>query len=177
MSMRAEELAQRGDFGRAELVGGELIMMSPTKRKHGKTSARIARLLDEFVERGNLGDVTGAETGFLVARDPDTVRAPDAAFVRLDRVPLEDEPDFFYPFAPDLAVEVVSPSDSWTELEQKVRMWLDAGCRLVWVLDPRSKTVHVYAPGGTCRVLSDPEVLDGLDVLPGFTVHIGRLFP
>lgn len=165
----AEELLEFGDIGRCELVKGTLIMMSPSGRRHGRLSAEIARVLGNHVATNHLGEVSGAETGFIISREPDTVRAPDVAFVAATSIPADLPEDGFWPFAPDLAVEVVSPSDRWSEVVEKAREWLAAGVRLVWIVDPRSHTVHVYRPGCEVFQLGEGDRLEGCDVLPGFS--------
>ncbi|MGB6043445.1 MAG: Uma2 family endonuclease, partial [Pirellulales bacterium] len=122
-----------------ELVRGHLVMMSPSGFEHGRVVAHITRLLGDFVVRKRLGVLTGAESGFQLARDPDTVRAPDVGFVRKDRVPRTPIPGFF-PGAPDLAVEVLSPNDRPRDVQAKVGDWLNAGCRQIWVVDPQART-------------------------------------
>jgi Uma2 family endonuclease len=172
----AERLLGIGDLGPAELVEGRLIMMSPAGGKHGRVALSIAYRLEAHASARGLGLVLAAETGFLIARDPDTVRAPDAAFVAAARVPPEGPPEGYWPFAPDLAVEVVSPSDRWTDVESKVASWLGAGTRLVWVADPNSRRVHVYRPDRDVRLLSGGDVLVGEDVLPGLSMSVAELF-
>ena len=162
--------------GRAELVKGQLIMMSPSGGRDGTVAFSIGRLLGTHVFTHRLGVVCAAETGFLIERNPDTVRAPDAAFVAAARVPSDGPPDAFWPFAPDLAVEVVSPSDRWTAVEEKARSWLVSGTRLVWVVDPRGRTVHVYHQTKEALRLAEGDVLDGEDVVPGFSVTVAELF-
>ncbi len=174
--MTAEQLAELTDdrHKKYELVKGELIVMSPTGFEHGVVSVKIAKVLYDFVSAHDLGYVCGAETGFILARDPDTVRAPDVAFVSKAKVsPL---PTSFAEFVPDLAVEVVSPTDRSDELESKVSEYLAAGVRLVWVVYPKTKTVYVYRAGREVERLSASEMLSGEDVLPGFTQPVSGLF-
>src|SRR5574337_656000 len=143
--MTAEDLFVIGsDDYKYELVAGTLVRMPPTGWAHGAVSVRIGRLLDEYVEAHGLGVVCGAETGFILLRRPDTVRAPDASFVRKERVPATGDPDRYWPLAPDLAVEVLSPSDRAVEVQAKLADYFAAGTRLVWVIDPRARTVVVY---------------------------------
>jgi len=113
----------------------------------------------------------------VLRRDPDTVRAPDVAFVRTDRVPPPDERRKFAELAPDLVAEVTSPSDRVGEVNSKVAQWLDAGVRLVWVVDPESRIVVAHQPGGVAHLLRGDDVLDGGDVLPGFSLPLRDLFP
>ena len=172
----AEELLALPDDGwRYELVRGELRRSMPAGYGHGKVAARIGRLVGNHVEQHELGDVLAAGTGFVIERGPDTVRAPDASFVSAARLPA-DAVWGFGELAPDLAVEVLSPSDTATEVLDKVLQWLEAGVRLVWVLDPRRRTVSVHTPDRHVRVLIEGEVLDGGDVLPDFRVEVSALF-
>lgn len=159
---------------RHELVDGELRRMSPAGFWHGIVVAAITRRLGDHVAAGRLGAVFGAETGFLIDRSPDTVRAPDVAFVRAERVP-EPGPGFF-PGPPDLAVEVRSPSDTAAAVQEKVVCWLRHGTRLVWVVDPVAGTVTAHDPDGETRLAGDAE-LSGGDVLPGFRVSVHDFVP
>ena len=171
----AEQLLQAPDRGPCERVRGDLVMVSPAGYAHGSIAGRITIALGEFVKPRKLGDVLGGEPGFLIASDPDTVRAPDVAFVRSERVPHE-KPQGFFEGAPDLAVEVLSPNDRASEVNAKVQDWLDAGCRMVWVVDPQLGQVHVYAKGQPTRMLKGQDVLDGGTVLPGFALALADLF-
>ncbi len=150
-------------------------MMTPAGFRHGRIACAVAALLREFVERHQLGVVTGAETGFFLTRDPDTVRAPDVAFVSADRIP-ETEPVGFFPGAPDLAVEILSPNDAAGNVLAKVQDWLNAECRTVWVVDPQTRTATVYRTRREIAVLTEAETLDGAPVLPNFQVVVGDLF-
>lgn len=170
----AEQLFQAPDLGPCELVRGELIMVSPAGYAHGSIAGRITLALGEFVRPRGLGDVLGAEPGFLIGRDPDTVRAPDVAFVRAERIPTGEKTRFFEG-APDLAVEVLSPNDRASEVNAKVRDWLDAGCRMVWVVDPATRMVSVYRSRAQIEVLGASDTLRGDDVLPGFSLPVAEL--
>lgn len=150
-------------------------MMSPGGFEHGCVTMDIGAPLREFVNRKSLGKVTGAETGFCIARDPDTVRAPDVGFVRAERVPAEPVKGYF-PGAPDLAVEVLSPDDRASEVLAKVQDWLGAGCRRVWVVDPRTRTVTVYRSRSEIAVLSESERLSDDELLPGFQLAVAEIF-
>jgi Uma2 family endonuclease len=150
-------------------------MVTPAGYAHGSIEIRIARALANFVEAARLGDVLGAETGFHIASDPDTVRAPDVAFVCSERIPSE-RPEGFFQGAPDLAVEVLSPNDKASEVNAKVQDWLDAGCRMVWVVDPATKTVSVYRSRTQIEVLGVSDTLPGGDVLPGFSLPLVEIF-
>ena len=161
---------------RYELVKGALQTMSPAGAKHGKIAMIIGARLQTFADDHGLGSVFGAETGFLLARNPDTVRAPDAAYVSQTRLPETGLPAGYFPGAPDLAVEVVSPGDTAGAVEEKVQMWLAHGASLVWVIHPAPRTVTVYRSDGSANVLHDADLLDGEAVLAGFSFPVARLF-
>ena len=150
-------------------------MMTPAGYPHGKITNRIAWLITTYVMQHRLGDVCGAETGFVIERNPDTVRAPDVAYIAASRVP-KPEPRGFARIAPDLVVEVNSPDDRSGEVLEKVQMWLAAGVKLVWVVEPQPRSVQVYHPDGTGRVHNDQQQLDGGDVLPGFIVPVAQIY-
>jgi len=176
LRMTAEELFDLPDDGmRHELVEGELLTMTPAGAEHGRVALRVGARILAHVEEQGLGEAYAAETGFVVHRGPDTVRAPDVAFVAAERL-TGDRVRGFAELAPDLVVEVVSPSDRATEVASKAEMWLDAGVRLVWVVDPQARLAAVHHPGGLVTVLREDGVLDGEDVLPGFTLPLESLF-
>ena len=170
----AAQLLEASGLGRCELVRGELIMMSPAGSRHGSVVARLTGRMVGFVDEDRLGAVFGAETGFRIQHDPDSVRAPDVAFVRASRLPA-DLPEGFFPGPPDLAVEVVSPSDRASEVLAKVQDWLEAGSAAVWVVDPETRRVSVYR-AGEMAVLKETDVLSGGDLLPGFSLPVARIF-
>jgi Uma2 family endonuclease len=161
---------------RYELIRGELREMSPAGFEHGTIIGRLTRRLADFVEDGALGVVLGAETGFVLARNPDTVRAPDISFVAQERLQQIGIPAAFFPGAPDLAVEVVSPGDTVEDVESKVDDWLNAGTRLVWVVNPRRRTVTAYRSKQQVNVVAEPDTLDGGEVVPGFRCRVADLF-
>lgn len=163
------------DDVRAELVRGDVVCEPPAGFGHGVGALEIGYHLRRFLEDHPLGVACGAETGFVLSRDPDTVRAPDAAFVTRERADRFAAREKFFEGAPDLAAEVVSPGDSWRQVADKVRDYLTAGTRLVWVIDPRRRTVTVHRPGTAPRVLGEDDLLDGGEVLPGFAVPVNRL--
>ncbi|MHC4974711.1 MAG: Uma2 family endonuclease [Planctomycetota bacterium] len=170
----AEELLRAGDIGRCELVRGELRTMIPPGAKHGWIAINVTGPILNHVKANDLGRVYAAETGFQLSRDPDTVRAPDVAFVRSDRPGPPDSG--YYPGAPDLAVEVLSPDDRPGYVRDKVAEWLEAGARAVWVVDPSARTVTVHEPGGEPCVLDEAAALPGGDVLPGFELPVAEIF-
>lgn len=171
----AKQLLECPDLGRCELVRGELIMMSPAGEEHGWLVANLSASLTVFVRQHGLGRVYAGDTGFHIARDPDTVRAPDVAFVRAERA--GDKPAArFFPGAPDLAVEILSPSDRAGEVLAKVHDWLDAGCRAVWLVDPRTRTVTAYRSRTRITVLGVDDQLSGEDVVDGFSMQVAEIF-
>ena len=175
--MTAEELLMLPDDGkRYELIEGVLNKMSPAGMAHGLVAMRAGVILFNFVHHRELGEVFAAETGFVLSTDPDTVRAPDAAFVAAGRLPSGDFPPGYLRLAPDLVVEVVSPSDSASELQSKVCTWLDAGCRLVWVVYPGTRSVTVYRSRENVQVLAEDDTLDGSPVFDGFSAEVRDLF-
>ena len=173
----ADELFMMPDDGfRYELVKGEVRRMPPAGSEHGAVFMNIGTPLDQFVKTHSLGIVFGAETGFKIASDPDTVRAPDLAFISRERIPAEGIPRGFWPGAPDLAVEVISPGDTYTEVEEKVSDWLSAGTRMVLVLNPRTRMVTVYTSHAKAVRLTEADTLTGGEVLPGFSCQVAALF-
>ena len=175
--MTAEELFMMPDDDfRYDLIRGELRKMSPAGSRHGAMAARLTGALVQHVEANNLGEVFGAETGFKLASNPDTVLGPDLSFVVIDRIPAEGIPIAYWPGAPDLAVEVVSPGNTRKEIEEKVNEYLAGGARLVWVINPKQRTVVVHRPSSVPRKLTENDMLDGEEVVPGFQYAILRLF-
>lgn len=175
--MTADQLAELPDDGRRhELVEGELRTMAPAGGQHGQVALTIGGLVWSHVRQNGLGRCYAAETGFVLHRDPDTVRAPDLAFVSSARSSGEADSGFLDE-VPDLVVEVVSPSDRASEVTQKALVWLDHGVRLVWVVDPRARLVTVHQPGDVIGLIrGEDAVLDGGEVLPGFRVSLADLF-
>jgi Uma2 family endonuclease len=168
---------------RTELVRGRLMVREPAGWSHGDIAARILVALSTHLrteQRDNdwtnpRGRVLAAETGFTLQRNPDTVRAPDVAYVRWDRCPQQPFAGFAE-FAPDLAVEVQSPSQRAGTMLAKVADWLEAGTQLVWLVDPLRRTAHVYRADGSQSALAARESLSGEDVLPGFALPLDELF-
>ena len=159
-----------------ELIAGELRKMTPANRKHCIVAGRLHSLLGPYVYQHKLGETLIAEPGFLLARDPDTVRVPDVAFIRSERVRAAEDKEGFCTGAPDLAVEVLSPGDRQKEVSEKVKVWLDAGARMVWVVNPARRTVTVYRSATDIKALTEKDELDGQDVVPGFRCRVGEIF-
>jgi Uma2 family endonuclease len=173
----ADDLLRMPDDGFLyELVGGELRRMSPASYRHGKIIINITTPLDQHVRAHQLGDVYAAETGFKLASDPDTVRAPDVSFVRRERVEAVGEGECFWPGAPDLAIEVISPNHLYTEVEEKAMDFLAAGTGMVLVVNPRKHTVTLYRALGDIRILTENDVIDGEDVVPGWRLPVRDVF-
>jgi Uma2 family endonuclease len=150
-------------------------MMSPSGSLHGRFTAYISGLLWDYVKENPTGVVFGAETGFIIARNPDTVRAPDVAFVTNARLP-DPLPPGFFPGPPDLAVEVLSPGDRASEVNAKTLDWLSAGCQEVWIVDPHTKTIAVHRSNESIIVLKSADTLESPAVLPGFKVSLAEIF-
>jgi Uma2 family endonuclease len=161
---------------RFELVKGELVEMPAAGGTHGLIVKIVLRRLDPFVVADDLGEVFGDGVGYIISRDPDVVRVPDVSFIARERLPAGGVPEGFIPFAPDLAVEIVSPNDRAQEVHAKVREYLAAGTRMVLVLWPKDRAATAYGPGMEARELGPEDEWDGGDVLPGFRARVGELF-
>lgn len=170
----AQQLFEMPGHERFELVQGELVPMSPPGFDHGCIVLDIAATLREFVQSRKLG-LVAVEAGFCVSHDPDTVRSPDVAFVRAERIPSGGVRAFFQG-APDLAVEVISPSDRSSEVIAKAHEWLQSGCIAVWVIDPEAKTVSVYSNRPQPLFLSAEDTLACEELLPGFRLPLVQVF-
>ena len=171
-TMTADELlAMPHDGCRFELIKGALYQMAPASSQHGRIALRIGWRLAQFVEENGLGETYAAETGFVIDTAPDTVRAPDASFVSKERAAIAHGEGFF-PGAPDLAIEVVSPSDRPVEVEDKALDWLRAGTRMVIVIDPSNRTATIYRSLDDIETLTEGDALDGGDVVPGWTLPL-----
>ncbi len=173
--MTADELLHvRIPDKRVELVRGALVVREPPGYTHGRVTVNLAvRLAAHLEARGGL-QVLVAETGFTLARNPDTVRGPDLAVLRRDQVPVP-EPRGFLELRPELVVEVLSPGDRPGEVLAKVADWLSAGTRLVWVIDPERRLTRVYRDDGSERTVNADQVLDGEDAVPGFSCPLGAI--
>jgi Uma2 family endonuclease len=170
--MTAEDL-ERFDVPNksTELVRGRLIVREPPSAYHGRVAAKLVILVGNHVYRMSLGDMFAQDTGFKIASNPDTVRAPDVAFVARARAALIQVRG--YPaLAPDFVAEIVSPDDRPGELLSKIGEWLEAGVRLAWVIDPRRREARVYRPDGTTSIVGMDGTLDGEEVIPGFTCKL-----
>ncbi len=160
---------------RLELVRGELRELAPANEEHGYVTGQLFLVVTQFVKQRQLGFTFAAETGFVLSEEPATVRAPDFAYVSRDRAP-ERWSRHFARFVPDVVAEVISPSDTYGEVAQKVQDWLQAGVRVVWVVDPLAKTVAVHREGAPVRIYGEGDTLAGEDVLPGFECKVSDIF-
>lgn len=177
--MTAEELLYVDIPGKwTELVRGQLVVREPPGTWHGLVSSRLTYHLGRFVYDHSLGELCSQDTGFKIASNPDTVRAPDVAFVARERVK-DIARRGYAALTPDLVVEVLSPGDRAGEVMSRIGDWLDAGARLVWVVDPVRREARVHRPDGSLRVIdangAGSGVLDGEDVLPGFSCPLAKL--
>ncbi len=161
---------------RYELVAGELRTMTPTGGAHGVVTGNLFGALFQHVQAAALGRLFTEATGFQLRRDPDTVRCPDVAFVRADRLPSEGLGPTFLDLAPDLTVEVMSPSDTVSAVGEKIEEYLAAGVRAIWIVDPANRTVTVHEAGQAVRILREGDVLDGGEVVPGFQSPVAGVF-
>lgn len=172
--MTVTDLATLPDDGkRYELNQGELVVMPPPKPDHGKVVIKIGALVLTFVESHDLGEVM-TEAGFLLATNPDTVRAPDIAYVAKSRIPATQGE--YYPFAPDLAIEVVSPANTDDEIAEKIAQYFAAGARQVWVIYPRARVIYVYRSAKEVTIFDVNDTLEGGDLLHGFAVSVRDIF-
>ena len=173
--MTADDLLHVNIPGKqVELVRGVLVVREPPGFQHGAITARLGAMLLQHVDAHDLGIILVGDPGFTLARNPDTVRGPDIAFIRRDRVP-HPSPVGFAAFPPDLVIEIRSPSDRPGDILGKVGDWLSAGTRLVWVIDPAHRLAHVYRQDETQSTIGPQATLDGEDVLPGFACPLDSI--
>lgn len=174
--MTAEELLRLDLPGKStELVRGRLVVREPPSTYHGRVQSNLHFRVAAFVHAHDLGAVCGQDTGFRIASDPDTVRAPDLAFVKRERVSLIPRRGYAA-LCPDLVAEILSPGDRPGEALTKVGEWLAAGAEMVWVIDPERKVAHVYRSDGSITTVASDGHLDGSHLLPGFTCTLDDLF-
>jgi Uma2 family endonuclease len=170
----ADQLFHASGLGRCELIRGELHRMNAAGGEHGRIAATLTCLLGGFVMKHKLGTIYAAETGFTLARDPDTVRAPDFAFIRAERdVSMKSG---FVPGAPDLAVEVLSPDDRPGYVREKIAEWLESGALAVWIVHPRKRNVTIHQSECEATTFSENDVLAGGAMFPGFELVVRDLF-
>jgi Uma2 family endonuclease len=170
-----EELLAMGDIGPCELIDGRIVPMTPPGGEHGRIEMSLGAMLFHFVQQHDLGWVIGGEAGVYIQRNPDTVRGMDIAFFSKQRLP-EGPPQGYFGVAPELVVEVLSPRDSWTEVQQKVAEYFSIGVQRVWVVNPRKRTVLVYRSATEAQELAEGDPLVGEGVLEGFALPVETLF-
>jgi Uma2 family endonuclease len=172
-----EVLEQMGsDSERYELIEGKLHELPASGFHHGTLAGRLAYYLNATVLPGGLGEVATADAGFIVGRSPDTLLVPDLSFVSFERSPAGELVKGFAPFAPDVAIEIESPSNTQSELLRKAALYLAGGTRLVWLIRPDQRTITVFFPDKPEVVLTESDVLDGGQVIPGFELPLRTLF-
>ena len=175
--MTASQLEELPDDGhRYDLLRGELIKMSPAGRDQGRIAGRFFHLFYIFVVEHGLGETYAAETGFLIATDPDTVLAPDVSFISQQRLPEIEGVSGFVPIPPDLAVEVISPTDRYAQVEKKVIEWLNAGTKVVITLNPRKSLVRIYRSPTDIQKLTVADTLELPEIAPGWSIPVSKIF-
>lgn len=174
--LTADELLRMPWLDPCELVGGRVIRMTPTNPTHGRIEVNVAAALRSFARTQNLGIVMAGEVGVFTSRDPDTVRAPDVLSLSNQRDAARSRRDGFLDVAPDLVVEILSPTDRPVEVRRKLREYFAAGVRLVWVVDPDESVVHVHDGRGQRGPCIAGDVLSGADVLPGLELPVDDVF-
>ena len=175
--LTADDLLRLDSEGvRGELIRGVLCETMSAGQRHGKIVVNLVMELGVFVKAGRLGTLVASDSGVWLERDPDTVREPDIAFTSVDRLPLGEDLPGYAEVAPDLVVEIVSPSDSRRAVHDKAQMWLHNGVRLVWVVHPDTRTVDTHHESGAFATLGADDSLDGMDVLPDFRCAVSAVF-
>ena len=175
--LTADDLLRLSSQGvRGELIRGVLCETMPTGHQHGRVVTNLVILLGNFIKPRKLGSLTASDSGVWLERDPDTVREPDIAYFSAEKIPLDVTVAGYAEVAPDLVVEIASPSDSRREVNAKALMWLGFGVRLVWVVHPDQRSVDVHRAGHPVATVNDSQALDGHHVLPGFTCEVRAFF-
>ncbi|MCC7023490.1 MAG: Uma2 family endonuclease [Thermomicrobiales bacterium] len=170
-----DELEQSSPEGEWELIDGELAPVNPSGFASSRMAHRVGRIIGNFVDDHDLGELTGSDGGYVLFPDRETLLAPDVAFVRKDRVPPVEEQGRFARLAPDLAVEILSPADRMASALAKVSLYLEAEVQMVWLIDPVKRTVTIFTPDDAPIRLEEGDTLTGGAILPGFSVQVGAL--
>jgi Uma2 family endonuclease len=173
--LTVREVEESPPEGHWELIDGELVPLAPAGLKSSTTGHRIGRLVGNYVDEHDLGMMTNAEGGFVLFSDRETLIAPEIAFIRKDRVPPEEEHNHFPRLAPDLVVEILSPSDRLASALGKVSLYLQAGVHVVWLVDPVKRTILLFTGDANPVTLEERDTLDGGEVLPGFSIRVADL--
>ena len=175
--LTADDLLRLHSEGvRGELIQGVLCETMSTGVEYGEIVMELGRHLGNFIAPQRLGRLIGSDSGVRLERAPDTVREPDIGFISADRMPLGERITTYSDVVPDLVVEVVSPNDDADNVFNKARMWLSFGVRLVWVVQPETRSVEVHRSGQPVETVAEDEQLDGIDVLPGFSCSVASIF-
>jgi Uma2 family endonuclease len=172
--MTGEELFHRPDLGPCELVNGRVVPLTPTGYGHGFVEARLTRRLSAYAEDTGRGEVMAGEAGIYIRRNPDTVRAPDAAFISNERLAQRKSPSFL-DVAPELVVEVLSPDDRWSEVTEKMEDYFETGVARVWVVDSKSRRLHAHRSLTEIELFGEGQVLTDEEIFPGFRLVIADL--
>jgi Uma2 family endonuclease len=171
-----EELLQHPEWGPCELIRGKVVPVCRPNYMHGVLMSEMGGELRAFVKKRKLGDVVVGDSGVYLERGPDTVRGPDVYFISAKRKPEKQDRAGYLKVAPELCVEIVSPSDKWSDIKGKVDQFLAFGVKLVWVIDPKTRSAHVYRAGGSVVAIGPGGVLSGEQILPGFELPLKELF-
>ena len=176
--MTAEEIMElpHGEGFRYELINGELEKNMSAGQPHGRIAARLLVLLGNFIWDHGLGEIYAAETGFQLTFGPDTVLAPDIAYISKERLEQVGESDRFWPGAPDLVVEVLSPSDRPGKVNKKTLLWLGYGAKQVWIVNPKDRIVRIHRSSSDTTTFCGSDYLEAQDLLPGFRLSLDRIF-
>ena len=175
--LTAEDLLRLSSQGvKGELIRGVLRETVSVGRVHARIAIRIGGEFDRHVRRNRLGQVGGSDGGVLIERNPDTVREPDVYFVSAERLPLDDQSDGYLEVVPELVVEIVSPNDAQQDVREKIEMWLEHGVSMALEVRPATRTIVIHRPGAPAVALTSNDVLDGGDVLPGFSLPLSEIF-
>jgi Uma2 family endonuclease len=170
-----EEFARLPKDGAShEINAGELLTLPPPKSLHALVALTILEFLQQHMKKQGTGRVI-PEAGYILSRNPLTIRQPDVSVISLERIRATD-PDSYFEGAPELAVEVVSSSDSAEDLDVKTKQYLQSGAQQVWILYPRTQTVHIFSRGVATFIRDQDQTLEGGNLLPGFTVPVASLF-
>jgi len=168
-------LPQPSNGARQELVRGEVVTMPPPGGLHGVTCSKTNRKLGNHIDSGTGGTLACNDTGFITDREPDSVRGPDISYWAKDR--LKEVPVGYIEIPPDMLVEVLSPSNTWIQIHDKLKEYFEKGVRLVWVIAPEDRTLTIYRTSDEGRVLHETATVTGEDVLPGFSCRVSELLP
>ena len=176
--MTVEEFRQRSPSNSPdELVQGKVVEMNVPRFKHGNAITRVSRILDEFQEKLELGHVTAGDSGVITGRSPDTLRGADVAYFSYERIPKDDEPIDYPEVSPEVVFEIRSPSERWAKVIEKVAEYLNAGVLRVCVIDPPTRTIHVYLPDQPAFQLTEDKELTLPEMHADFREKVSRFFP